>query len=82
VPILIIQGLQDRAAPPENGRLLKAEAPDRVELIELDGAGHALLPEKPVEISGAVTTFLRKMAGSVSMSVRALGAGSATTGRS
>jgi pimeloyl-ACP methyl ester carboxylesterase len=64
VPTLVIQGLQDRAAPPENGRVLKAEAPDRVELIELDGAGHALLPEKPAEISGAVTTFLRKIAGS------------------
>jgi pimeloyl-ACP methyl ester carboxylesterase len=64
VPILVIQGLQDRATPPENGRPLKAEAPDRVELIEVDGAGHALLPVKPAQISGAVTTFLRKMAGS------------------
>jgi pimeloyl-ACP methyl ester carboxylesterase len=63
VPILVIQGLQDRVALPENGRLLKAEAPDRVELIELDGAGHALLPERPVEIARAVTGFLRKVAG-------------------
>ena len=62
VPILVIQGLQDRAAPSENARLLKAEAPDRVELIELDGAGHALLPEKPAKISVAVTRFLRKVA--------------------
>jgi pimeloyl-ACP methyl ester carboxylesterase len=64
VPTLVIQGLQDRTAPPENARLLKAETPDRVELIELAGAGHALLPEKPAEISEAVTTFLRKVAGS------------------
>lgn len=62
VPILVIQGLQDQVAMPENGRLLKAEAPDRVELIELDGAAHALLPEKPAEIAGAVTTFLGKVA--------------------
>jgi pimeloyl-ACP methyl ester carboxylesterase len=39
--ILIIQGLQDQIAPPENGPLLKAEAPHRVELVELDGASHA-----------------------------------------
>jgi pimeloyl-ACP methyl ester carboxylesterase len=63
VPVLLIQGLQDRITPPEHARLLKAEAPDRTELIELDGAGHAMLPEKPAEISGAVTAFLRKVAG-------------------
>jgi pimeloyl-ACP methyl ester carboxylesterase len=62
-PILVIQGLQDQLSVPENGRMLKAEGRDRVELIELDGAGHALLPEKPAEISEAVTTFLRKVAG-------------------
>jgi pimeloyl-ACP methyl ester carboxylesterase len=43
-PILVVQGLQDQIAPPENGRMLKAEAPERVELIEIDGAAHALLP--------------------------------------
>ena len=61
MPNLVIQGLQDQIAPPENGRILKAEAPDRVELIELDGAAHALLPEKPAEISRAVTGFLEKV---------------------
>jgi pimeloyl-ACP methyl ester carboxylesterase len=61
VPILVIQGLQDQIAPPQNGRMLKAEAPERVELIEIDGAGHALLPEKPTEIGRAVMTFLGKV---------------------
>ena len=37
-------------ALPENGRLLEAEFGDRVELIEIDGAGHALLPEKPTPL--------------------------------
>jgi len=60
-PTLVIQGLQDQIATPANGRVLKAEAPDRVELIELDGAAHALLPEKPAEIARAVTTFLGKV---------------------
>jgi pimeloyl-ACP methyl ester carboxylesterase len=62
-PILIIQGLQDQIAVPENGRMLKAEAPDRVELFELEGAAHALLPERPAEIARAVMAFLRKVAG-------------------
>jgi pimeloyl-ACP methyl ester carboxylesterase len=63
-PILVIQGLQDQIAVPANGRMLKAEAPNRVELIELNGAGHALLPEKAPEIAQAVTAFLGRVAGS------------------
>lgn len=61
VPILIVQGLQDVVAPPENGRMLKEAEPDRVTLIELDGAGHALLPEKPTEIAQAVVEFLHRV---------------------
>jgi pimeloyl-ACP methyl ester carboxylesterase len=63
VPILVVQGLQDQIATPENGRMLKAEAPDRVELVELDGAAHALLPEKPSEIAQEVTSFLNRVTG-------------------
>jgi pimeloyl-ACP methyl ester carboxylesterase len=63
VPILVVQGLQDQIATPENGRMLKTEAPDRVELVELDGAAHALLPEKPAEIAQAVTAFLNRVTG-------------------
>jgi pimeloyl-ACP methyl ester carboxylesterase len=61
VPILVMQGLQDQIATPENGRMLKAEAPERVELIEIDGAAHALLPERPTEIARAVTAFLGRV---------------------
>jgi pimeloyl-ACP methyl ester carboxylesterase len=32
--------------------------PDRVRLVEIDGAGHALLPERPDEIAAAVVPFL------------------------
>lgn len=56
-PMLVVQGLQDRIAPPENGRLLAATRPD-VTLHEIDGAGHALLPEQPEEIAVAVIGFL------------------------
>ena len=38
IPLLVIQGLQDTVAPPENGHMMKAEMGDRVVLIEIDGA--------------------------------------------
>ena len=59
-PILIIQGLQDTVALPENGRLLKDEFGQRVELIEIDHAGHALLPEQPEPLAISVLAFLQK----------------------
>jgi pimeloyl-ACP methyl ester carboxylesterase len=58
-PLLVIQGLQDTVALPENGRLLKAEFADRVPLIEIDCAGHALLPEQPDTVATKVVDFLR-----------------------
>lgn len=61
-PMLVVQGLQDTIALPENGRALKAEFGARVTLIEIDGAGHALLPEKPAEIAAAVLPFLNRVA--------------------
>jgi pimeloyl-ACP methyl ester carboxylesterase len=57
-PILVVQGLQDAVAPPENGRALKQEFGTRVELVEMDGAGHALLPEQPERLAKAVIDFL------------------------
>lgn len=59
--ILVIQGLQDTVALPENGRLLQSEFRGRVALIEIDGAGHALLPEKPHAIAGAVLDFIERL---------------------
>jgi pimeloyl-ACP methyl ester carboxylesterase len=59
-PLLVIQGLQDIVAPPENGRMMKAELGERVELLELDGAGHALLPEQPEKIADAIIAFARR----------------------
>jgi pimeloyl-ACP methyl ester carboxylesterase len=60
IPLLVIQGLQDTVAPPENGRMMKAEMGDRVEVIDIDGAGHALLPEQPEKIAEAIVTFACK----------------------
>src|SRR5215468_11157496 len=59
-PLLVIQGLQDTVALPENGRLLKAEFGDRVRLTEIDRAGHALLPEQPELVATNVLAFLRR----------------------
>ncbi len=62
VPILVVQGLQDTIALPENGRLLKSEFGNRIDLIEVDGAGHALLPECPAIIARAVLAFMERLA--------------------
>lgn len=56
-PMLVVQGLDDRVAPPENGRALASERPN-VTLVEVAGAGHALLPEQPDAVAAAVIEFL------------------------
>jgi pimeloyl-ACP methyl ester carboxylesterase len=53
-PMLVVQALQDAIALPENGRALKAEFAERVTLVEIDGAGHALLPEQSDATAKAV----------------------------
>ena len=57
--LLVVVGLQDVVAPPENGRLIKDEFGDRVTLEEIDGAGHAMLPERPKQVAAAVLNFLK-----------------------
>lgn len=57
--VLVVQGLQDACAVPENGRRYVAMHPDIATLVEIDGAGHALLPERPTAIAAAVIDFLR-----------------------
>lgn len=56
-PMLVVQGLQDRTAPPANGRALASARPGAT-LVEIDGAGHALLPEQPKAVADAVLAFL------------------------
>lgn len=57
-PVLVIQGLDDGIAPPQNGRDLEARYPDRVTLVEIEKAAHALLPEQPAQISRVVVEWL------------------------
>lgn len=59
-PILVVQALQDRVAPKEVAAArLKSEYPSRVTVTYIDEAGHALLPEQPALIKGAVLDFLQ-----------------------
>ena len=57
-PIMVIQGLDDHVAPPENGRALAREFPDRVHLQEIENAGHLVLFEQPELVIGHITAFL------------------------
>jgi pimeloyl-ACP methyl ester carboxylesterase len=52
--VLIVQGLADVSAPPENGRLLKAEIGDRAELVELVDIAHAVAVEDPEGVARVV----------------------------
>jgi len=56
--ILIVQGREDRMAPPENGRALARSLGPRVRLVEVEHAGHALLPEQPERVCAEVVRFL------------------------
>ncbi len=60
-PMLVVHGLQDRAAPPANGRQLQHERTAPTTLVEIDGAGHALLPEQPEVIASRVVAFLQQV---------------------
>lgn len=59
-PMLVIHGLQDKVAPPGNGRDLKSSYAERVTLVEIDGAGHAVVVEHPERVADETVRFLRK----------------------
>jgi pimeloyl-ACP methyl ester carboxylesterase len=61
-PMLVIQGLADVIAPPENGRSLKADYPDRVTLVEFPDLGHLMLRERPDLTTDAIIAFVEKLA--------------------
>lgn len=60
-PILVIQGLDDQSAVPENGRILKEENGERVKLVNIDNAGHFLIYEQPQTIVNEIISFLTKL---------------------
>jgi pimeloyl-ACP methyl ester carboxylesterase len=60
--VLIVQGADDVSAPPENGRLLKAEIGDRAVSIELPGVGHSVAVEDPEGVARVVLEHLATLA--------------------
>ena len=48
-----------RAAPPQNGHQLAGEYPDRVTVVDVPRAGHAMMIEQPGAVAEAVAGFLR-----------------------
>jgi pimeloyl-ACP methyl ester carboxylesterase len=57
-PLLVIQGLDDEAAPPGNGHALREQFGERVRVIDLPRAGHFLLLEQPEAVTRAVAEFV------------------------
>lgn len=58
-PFLLVQPTEDFIAPPDlAGKALKDELGDQVTYVEIEGAGHALLPEKPDQLSKVVGDYL------------------------
>ena len=57
-PLLVIQGLDDEAAPPGNGHALREQSGERVQVVDLPHAGHFLLLEQPEAVARAVSEFL------------------------
>jgi len=57
-PMLVIQGLDDIMAVPENGYILKRDNDKRVELVDIEKAGHFMIYEQPIRVSEEIITFL------------------------
>lgn len=60
VDVLVIQAAQDVIAPPANGVQLMSDLGKRGELVVVDDAGHAMLPEQPVRLAEAITGWLAR----------------------
>ncbi len=59
-PMLVIQPLEDRVAPPVNADKLLKAFPQRVQVRMLAHAGHAMLPEQPQQIAEYITHWMRE----------------------
>ncbi|MDA1372762.1 MAG: alpha/beta hydrolase [Proteobacteria bacterium] len=58
--LLMVMGEDDLTAPIENGHLMQAEHGERLTLVTVPGAGHAIGLEKPVSTANAIIPFLRR----------------------
>ncbi|NIT97915.1 MAG: alpha/beta fold hydrolase [Actinobacteria bacterium] len=58
--VLVVQPADDVLAVVENAERLVATDPDRVHMVVVADAGHALLPEQPAAVADAVLEWLRR----------------------
>ena len=59
-PLLVIQGLDDLMALPENGEILKRDNEDRVTLINIKKTAHSIVHEKPKQVAKEILSFFSK----------------------
>jgi len=58
-PMLVLQAAEDTIAPPQDAGIpLAQQYPERVNLVVIPNAGHALLPEQPAVIAEEVIGFM------------------------
>lgn len=57
--LLMVMGEDDLTAPIENGKIMKTKYGDRLTLVVIPEAGHAVGLEKPVETAAAIIEFLK-----------------------
>lgn len=58
-PITVLQASDDAIATRENAEDLARRLGDRVKIVDISGAGHAMLPEQPEQIAVAVLKVVR-----------------------
>jgi pimeloyl-ACP methyl ester carboxylesterase len=59
--MLVLQGLHDVIAPPENGRSLKRDHPQRVTLVEFEDLGHSMARERPDLVVDAIVGWATRL---------------------
>lgn len=62
-PILDLQAEHDPVAPRRFAGVLKSMLGDRVTIVVIPDASHALVPEQPAAVSAAIANFARNVAG-------------------
>jgi pimeloyl-ACP methyl ester carboxylesterase len=58
IPVLIMQGSDDRVAVPANGEKLQASAPERASIARVEGGGHLFVLTHPGEIGAEIEDYL------------------------
>lgn len=56
--VLLVQATEDPIAPPGNGAVLKRDIGERLSLVALPHASHAILPEQPDAVAAVLAAYL------------------------